>query len=201
MALAETGDVQGQHGEGAVAAVGPLQDALEKCADQIPPQVYDAIGVVAQALIADRQLIAGRGHLVLQIGIGGAKDQRPLQLLHAAQRFAVDSAAGQARPAAAAGARRRAVEKRASTTAIEPALRGAWRLAADKLTALAAKVGDWPAIWHNIAVLRTWLAETPRAVEALRKYAAQQIPLDDAVEAEGAGPVARPRVRRSRSTW
>jgi hypothetical protein len=77
-----------------------------------------------------------------------------------------------------------ALWKSSFTTALEPAMRGAWRLAADQLTALAAKVGDWPAIWHNIAVLRTWLADTPRAIEAWHKYAAQPIPLDDAVEAE-----------------
>ena len=33
-------------------------------------------------------------------------------------------------------------------------------------------------------MLRTWLADTAGAVEALRKYAASAIPLDDAVEAE-----------------
>ena len=46
------------------------------------------------------------------------------------------------------------------------------------------KVGDWPTIWHNIAVLRTWLADTPGAIAAWQKYAAQPIPLDDAIEAE-----------------
>jgi hypothetical protein len=74
--------------------------------------------------------------------------------------------------------------KSSFAAALEPALRGSWRLSADKLTELVGQVGDWPAIWHNIAVLRTWLADTPRAVEAWRKYAAQPIPLDDAVEAE-----------------
>ena len=63
-------------------------------------------------------------------------------------------------------------------------MRGAWRLAARSLVELAARVGDWPVIWHNIAVLRGWLADTPGTVEALHKYAAQDIPLDDAVEAE-----------------
>ena len=77
-----------------------------------------------------------------------------------------------------------ALWKDSFNSAMEPALHGAWRLSADKLTELAFKVGDWPAIWHNIAVLRTWLADAPRAVEAWRKYASQRIPLDDAVEAE-----------------
>src|SRR5689334_21695029 len=67
--------------EGGMAGIGPLQDALEKCSVQMPPAVYDAIGLVAQALVADSQLIPGRAHLVLQLGIGGGKDQKPLELL------------------------------------------------------------------------------------------------------------------------
>ena len=63
-------------------------------------------------------------------------------------------------------------------------MRGTWRLSADKLTELAFKVGDWPTIWHNVATLRAWTADTQRAVDAWRKYAAQRIPLDDAIEAE-----------------
>ena len=46
--------------EGGVAAVARLQDALERCDEQIPAQVYDAIGMVAQALIAENQLLAAR---------------------------------------------------------------------------------------------------------------------------------------------
>ncbi len=77
-----------------------------------------------------------------------------------------------------------ALWKNAFVTAMEPALRGAWRLATKNLVELAGKVGDWPAIWHNIAVLRSWLADTSGAIEAWRKFAQQDIPLDDKVEAE-----------------
>jgi hypothetical protein len=169
--------------EGGVAAIGLLQDALEKCSEQISAQVYDAIGLVAQVLIADGQLIAGRAHLVLQLGIGGAQDQRPLQLLMRLNGTpSVPLLAKQDLPLLPPPDD--ALWKDSFITALEPAMRGAWRLAADRLTELAAKVGDWPAIWHNVAVLRTWLADTPRAIEAWRKYAAQPIPLDDAVEAE-----------------
>jgi hypothetical protein len=169
--------------EGATAAVPLLQDALEKCAEQIPPAVYDAIGLIAQTLIADNQIIAARAHLMLQLGMGVTKDQRPLQLLMRVNNSpSVPLLAKQDMPLL--GAPDDALWKSSFNTAMEPAMRGAWRQAANKLTELAAKVGDWPAIWHNIAVLRSWLADTPGAVAALRKYAAQPIPLDDAVEAE-----------------
>lgn len=169
--------------EGALPAVKLLQDALEKCSEQIPAQVYDAIGVVAQVLIAESQLIAGRAHLVLQLGIGGTKDQRPLELLMRLNASpSIPLLAKQDLPLVPAPDD--ALWKSSFATALEPAMRGAWRLAADNLTQLVAKVGDWPAIWHNIAVLRSWLADTPAALAAWRKYAGQPVPLDDAVEAE-----------------
>jgi hypothetical protein len=182
VALAEQATLKASS-EGGLAAIGPLQDALEKCSQQIPTQVYDAIGLVAQVLISDGQLIAGRAHLVLQLGIGGAQDQRPLQLLMRLNGSpSVPLLAKQDLPLLPAPDD--ALWKGSFATAMEPAMRGAWRLAADRLTELAAKVGEWPAIGHNIAVLRTWLADTPGAIEAWRKYAAQAIPLDDAIEAE-----------------
>jgi hypothetical protein len=182
VALAEQATLKASS-EGGVAAIGVLQDALEKCSQQIPAQVYDAIGLVAQVLIADGQLIAGRAHLVLQLGIGGTQNQRPLQLLMRLNGSpSVPLLAKQDLPLLPAPDD--ALWKGSFATAMEPAMRGAWRLATDRLAELAAKVGDWPAIWHNIAVLRTWLADTPRAIEAWRKYAAQPIPLQDVVEAE-----------------
>jgi hypothetical protein len=169
--------------EGGVAGIAPLQDALEKCSEQMPPAVYDAIGMVAQSLVADNQMIAGRAHLVLQLGIGGAKDQKPLQLLvRVNNSSSVPLLAKQDLPLLPAPDD--ALWKNSFNEAMEPAMRGAWRLAAAQLTALAERVGDWPTIWQNVAVLRAWLADNDGAVEALRKYAAQPIPLDDAVEAE-----------------
>jgi hypothetical protein len=62
--------------------------------------------------------------------------------------------------------------------------RGAWLRGERQLTALAERFGDAPAIWHNLAVLRSWLAQEEAAAEAWRRYAALDVPLDDAVEAE-----------------
>lgn len=168
--------------DGGLSGIAPLQDALEHCTEQIPPPVYDAIGIVAQNLVADNQLIPGRAHLVLQLGISGTQDQAPLQLLVrlngspsvpllAKQDFPLPPAPDDA------------LWKNSFAKAIEPAMHGAWRKSAAALEALAKQVGDWPAIWHNIAVLRTWLAEAPVAAAAWRKYAAGDVPLDDAVEA------------------
>ncbi len=182
VALAEAATLKASK-VGGTAAIEPLQEALEKCSDQIPPQVYDAIGLVARALVGDNQLIAARAHVVLQLGIGGTKDQAPMQLLMRLNNSpSVPLLAKQDMPLLPPPDD--ALWKNSFNTALEPAMRGAWRLAAKNLIELAAKVGDWPVIWHNIAVLRSWLADTPGTLEALRKYAAQPIPLEDAVEAE-----------------
>ncbi|HEX3725642.1 MAG TPA: hypothetical protein VHV08_05340, partial [Pirellulales bacterium] len=182
VALAEESTVVAEKAGGA-AAVARLQDALERCGHEIPAPVYEALGIVAQTLLAETELIAARAHFVLQTAMGGGKDERPIEALSQLNSLpSVPLLAKQDLPLVKAPDD--ALWKSSFTTAMEPTRRGAWRLAAGQLEQLAARVGDWPPIWHNIAVLRTWLADHPGAVAAWRKYGSQQIPLDDAVEAE-----------------
>ncbi len=170
--------------EGGVAAIPILQDALERCTEQIPAQVYDAIGLVARALVAENQLFAARAHLVLQLGMTGAKDQQPLEVLmrlNASPSVPLLAKQELSPPSPPDDA----IWKNSYNEALSPIARGCWRKAVGNLVELAAKVGDWPTIWRAIATLRTWLADTPGAIEAWRKYAAQPgVPLDDAIEAE-----------------
>jgi hypothetical protein len=182
VALAERATLVARE-QGGAAAIPSLQDALDRCSDQIPAQVYDAIGLVAQALIAQNHLFAARAHLVLQVGMTGAQDQQPLSILmrlNSAPSVPLLAKQDLSPPVPPDGA----LWKSAYSTAIAPSLRGAWRQSVQKLTELAEKAGDWPPIVRAIAAMRTWLAETPEAIAAWRKYAAQSIPLDDAVEAE-----------------
>ena len=183
VALAEQATMKAAS-DGGGAAIGLLQEALEKCDNQIPAQVYDAIGMLAQALVADNQLFSARAHLVLQLGMSGMQDKQALELLLringstsvpllVKQDFALAPPPDDA------------IWKNSYNTAIEPAMRGAWRKAAENLAALAEQVGPWPTISKGIAILQTWLADTPRAIEAWRKYAAEpSISQDEAVEAE-----------------
>ena len=189
IALAEMATVKASR-EGGMAGVGLLQDALEKCPSEIPPQVYDGIGLVAAALVADNKLIAGRD-LGLQIGMSGGKDERPLDLLSRINGSPqVRLLAKQDLPLLPAP--EDALWAGGFNAAMEPAMRGAWRMSAAQLEQLAAQVGDWPTIWHNIAVLHAWLGDTTRAITALRKYAGQAIPFDDAVEAEALAQLLDP---------
>ena len=59
-----------------------------------------------------------------------------------------------------------------------------WREAAEGLAKLAEELPDMPVLWHDLAILRSWLADVPGTIDALRKFAALDVPLEDAVEAE-----------------
>jgi hypothetical protein len=62
--------------------------------------------------------------------------------------------------------------------------RGQWSAAEEQLLGLASEVGDQPAIWRNVATLRAWLADHVGATAALHKFAALDVPWEDAAEAE-----------------
>lgn len=71
--------------------------------------------------------------------------------------------------------------------ALAPVARHCWRLAAQRLAELTQEVPDSPIIWHDLAVLRAWLADIGGATEALRRQAECEESLgnlEDAVEAE-----------------
>ena len=68
--------------------------------------------------------------------------------------------------------------------ALAEADRGCWLSAVEKFESLADKSADSPELWWNLAILRLWLSDDAGASEALRKFAARDVPLDEAVEAE-----------------
>ena len=71
---------------------------------------------------------------------------------------------------------------------METASIGDWQTAAERLAALAAETPDSSIIWRDLAMLRSWLADNPGCIDALRRYAAlcagEENGLEDAVEAE-----------------
>jgi tetratricopeptide (TPR) repeat protein len=170
--------------EGGRAAVETLQRAIAAAGQQFPGQTYEALGAVAQALLAEGHVIAARGHLMLQIGLTQAQDPAPLQLLSRINSspsipllFKQDVNLVECPPDA--------LWKTDFNKAMEFAFHGAWLKAAQQLAELAEKAGRWPAIMRNLATLRAWMADTAGTIEALRAYATGAgVALDDAVEAE-----------------
>ena len=84
--------------------------------------------------------------------------------------------------------------------AVDPLKKVLWQEAAERLTAFAAEVPDAPAVWGNLACIRSWLGEDEAACEALQRFAALDIPLEDAVEAEATAMLLRPPRWATRST-
>ena len=68
--------------------------------------------------------------------------------------------------------------------ALQSAGAGCWQEAADRFAVLAEKVPASPPLWQNLGMLRAWVADAEGAAEAWHRYAALDVPLEDAVEAE-----------------
>ncbi len=183
MALAEQ-SLQQVAKQQVLEAVETLQKAIAAAGQQFPGQAYEALGVLAQVLLAEGRTMASRGHLMLQVGLSGAKNPTPLNLLSRIN-------ASPSIPLLLkqdvnlVDAPEDALWKKSFNTAMEYAYRGAWRKCVDALAELAAQAGSWPAILRNQATLLAWLADDAAAIAALRGYAGSSgVPLDDAVEAE-----------------
>ena len=168
--------------EDGVAALGILQRSLAACKGQVQSRVYEAIGVVAQSLLAQGQWSAPRALLQLQATVLpddrravatmlelNAIDDVPLMLKY--------DIPGQPCPD-------NAPWKPAFDEAMASSDIGDWQTAADRLGVLAQQYPDAPAIWQHLATLRGRLADNDGCIAALETLATTEIPLEDAVEAE-----------------
>lgn len=170
-------------GEGVPVAVERLQRAVDvSTRDPWPAKVKEAIAAVADACMADGYLPAALAHTVLYLetepeseGAAGVLYQfcasAQVPLLFKELRSFERSPEG-------------APWRDEFNAAMRQADRGAWLRGEQMLTTLSERVGDAPAVWHNLAVLRSWLAREEAAADAWRRYAALDVPQEDAAEAE-----------------
>ncbi len=189
VALSESAILQAK--DSPLAAVETLQQAIELAQAQLPMQVYDALGVVAVALVSVGEVVAARAHLMLQFGLSGGKDEQALQLIVQLQGSPeVHLLLKEHQPLDDPPAD--ALWKRSFEPILEKGRAGRWLAAAQEFQALADKAGAWPAISRNIALLQSWLAHRPAAIQAWRTYAGCDVPLDDAVEAAATAQLLDP---------
>jgi hypothetical protein len=169
-------------GQSGREALETLQRALAASNGRIAKRLYEAIGTVARVLLSEGQWLAGRALLQLQMSIH-QEDPRPVEALVESNRSAdvplllKDDLLLESCPDDVTW-------KARFEEALAPVAAGGWQVAAEQLAALAEEVPDSPVIWRDLAALRGRMADQPGCIDALRKLAATEIPLEDAVEAE-----------------
>ena len=169
--------------EGPQAGVVPLQRAIAAINEQIPGRVFEAIGILGRLLVGRGLIMSGRAHLLLELALSGGEAQTTLELLTRISRaddvplmLKDDHHLELPPPGFAATAE--------FDAALKLAQRGAWLAAAERFEALIPKAGDLPGVWHNIGLLKAYVADHAGAAAAEHKLSTLDIPLDDAVEAE-----------------
>lgn len=167
--------------EGGRPAMDLLQRALSASGEHLESRVYEAIQEVSEALTAEGEFLAARALAMLQTTIN-REDREATELL-------VRLNTHPNIPLLVKSERRfaEAPEGQPWTAAFNEALTSIrtarWAEGEARFAALAQQYPEVPAIWRNLGVVRSWLANTAGAIEAMEKYASLDVPLEDAVEA------------------
>lgn len=164
-------------------AVRPLQRALAAIEDEIPDQVYEALGTVGQALLMEGELVSARMHLLLQAHLADEEDTRAVELL---MRLLLDRQIplllkDEMRMEQCPGD---VPWQGRFDEALSDVGRGNWLGAESTFSQLTNVSNNAPAVWKNLGMVRAFLADHAGAVEALRKYTTLDVSPDDAIEAE-----------------
>jgi hypothetical protein len=163
-------------------AMDLLVRAVAASGSEMHSRVYQGIGLISRLLAAQGELLASRALAILQLDIQ-EDDRQAMQLL-------VELNSSPRVPLLVKDERilRNCPDdvswKAPFDEASSMALQARWTEAAQRLAELAEQVDGAPAVWHNLATVRGWLADTPGCIEALQKLATLDVPLEDAVEAE-----------------
>lgn len=166
-----------------IAGIVWLQRAIAACGQEMPSQVYDAIGELAVALLTAGEFVPAYAHLQLQVGFSQGRDERAIgALLQVESSPQVPVLLKDVR--ALDDAPEAAPWRGAFHKGFVEARRGHWQIAADAWAALANQAADAPVLWRNLATVYSYLGEYAKAIDSLRKLAALDVPPDDAVEAE-----------------
>ena len=165
-------------------AIVQLQRALERTGKGMHEITYEAIGIVAYRLLQEGDIVAARGHLMLQASVAPEEDDRPMRMLlellaSANVPLLLKQDTGLAPPPEGVA------WEDAGNAVLARAEAGAWSEGCARYTALSAANPTEPTLYRNLAILQGWLSKREESTEAWHKCAAADgIDLDDAVEAE-----------------
>lgn len=189
VALAEAALLASEEGDGR-RAMSLLQQALRVRQDPMSDKVVAALHDTAIALLEEDEIVAGRQLLGTYCQLLQQDRQAQSMLADLGRSRAIPLLLKQ--PWTLDDAPADAAWKDEYEAALAPMQYIAWAEAEEKLAALAQREPKSPAIVRSLAIVRSWLADHRGATEAWRKYAALEIPLDDAVEAEAVAQLLDP---------
>ncbi len=180
--LAETALTRAET-DGPQAGVEPLQRAIAASSDHMPGRVFEAISILGRLLVGRGFLMAGRAHLLLELALSGGRSESTISLLARLSRAEevplLIKDDHHLKPAPAGFAAAKGYQE-----AMQQANRGAWLAAAQRFEQFSAVAAGVPEVWHNLGLLKAYVADQAGAEVALRKLAALPVPPDDAIEAE-----------------
>ncbi len=180
VALAESAIVTAAT-EGGRPAIDLLQRALSAMGQQLETRVYEALRVVSSVLAAEGEYLPAQAMAML-LTTANREDRGAMELMmqlntHPNVPLLFKST-------------RRLDEapdgvpwKAAFDEAIKQSRSARWADAAAQFAALAQQHPEVPVVWRNLAIVRSWLGDREGTIEALERYAALDVPLEDAVEA------------------
>ncbi|HUT89770.1 MAG TPA: hypothetical protein VMY37_09755 [Thermoguttaceae bacterium] len=181
VALAECAMVAAMRRDGH-RAMELILGALAESTSELHSRVYEAIDSLSRVLLAQGEILAGRALARLQMSIQ-PEDRRAMSFLmqvHSAPNIPLVVKDPPGLRDAPDGVPWKAEFDEARSLASH----ARWTEAPERLAELAERVDGEPVIWSNLATLRGWIADTPGCIQALRKFASLDVPLEDAVEAE-----------------
>ena len=189
------------------SAMRQLQRALAASGEIVEHRVYRAIGIVAETMLEQGHWHSGRALLHTQM-LMADKDPTPARKLLDVNRARQLPLILKDDPPLRDAKGSPWADRLAS--AMQPLDASRWQESADRLTKLAEELPETPQVWNNLAVVRSWLADRPGMIEALRKFASLfaasassaaavpgavstgDSPLEDAVEAEALAMLLSP---------
>jgi hypothetical protein len=182
IAQAELAVEKVQRGE-LLSGLQSLQRAVRASGNELPHQVYSAMGRLAELFLQAGHMLPARGLLLLQASINKANTDQAVQMLSrltaspAVPVLFKDNVPFERPPADAPWAGD-------FNSALSLALRAQWQAAADLWTALSSTASDSPVLWKNLAIVRGYMGDYTNASYAYRRFAELATNEQDAIEAE-----------------
>lgn len=164
------------------AAVSVLEKAIRASAGTFSGRLYEAISVIVRVLLSEGHFLAARALTLFQASIVGHDDPSMdlLMRLNAMQNTPLVVKDGR-------GLQRCADDspwKEQFDAAFQLAGQARWSEAEAMFAELSQTAARSPAVWRNLAKLRSWMADPEGAIEALQQFAALDVGLVEAVEAQ-----------------